>query len=1648
MIKVKPINLPIICRNFPKSPDSEVSRENLLDTIDRIFIGGTDLLIIEGTEGIGKTTLLAQYAKRHSGFALSLFIKPVSRLSYSPEYLREVLCEQINCIVPKSQIDPNLVNDLLFQNQLSKLQKIALRNKKVFYFVIDGLDDLPEEDFHIQNIILQEILPIGLEGFHFLLSGDLKKLSQNIQKTVSCKSFPLPYFSLDETKRYLKNLKLDNHILEDIHKMCHGVPEHLESVRRLIQSGAKIQNIFDEDPDKLPDFLGIEWRKIKEASNEQKMVLALITFGRKIYSTEEISRILSIDLPQVEESLQSFTILKADSEKKCIDFVSESMRKFASKQLQDKKESVTNFLIDDLLKDTESDRTLNFLPDYYEQAGRFDDLLNYLTPEYFSKILERSQSLYPMRQRAEMGLMSSQKLNQDIALMRFSMQKSVITELEKTEIWKSEIEALMALKHYDSALALVHSTIFKEDKLYLLTTIAKIKCEEGLSLEPELLEEIKLLYKQIDHKYLAKRATEIASNLIWFNPDLAIELIDESINIQENEEDHDWAFAKLSILALTTNYNESLPSDIVKRVQARIRDPEIHKFTQALSVFFGEFSASKVIEQTEKLELKNRLFFIKNWINENKKDEKTADVIDYALDLLIKNTPYTPKTRDLREIAAPLPYISDKKRAKELLGRFDSLKGTIENLGTTVDYVQLQLLLARAESKYDFEAASNRVLEIYRYIANIDELTTKSECFALIVSIFDKIDAEGVLEKKERILTVTKKELKSNLEKLLNTTADHYNVTKGIIKALSISKPNIAIEIAQLLNTAMSRDLATLELIKTMIEAPFNKIDFSLILEAINKIEDIDFKDEALIRVIERLSEVTETIDLEVVNKTLPIINSIKKISSAYLRCLACCFAYNFLKKKNTDKYKSISLSLLKQLDHAWEAIGVGWVKVNAGFRIAKSFANTSNETANKYLNLTEQVKDEISIDAEKPTLVYIACLKLAIRAFAGLLPRDINTSEDMERLTRLISYIPSNVEKAGLWGDIAIICFMNNHSDIGKGIVSNYLKLNIIDICDDDDKYQVITKTSPALYFAHKQTAIEMIQQMPKCKHDEALNKICDFILKKELPSDPYESLHGSGYILDYEEALDICELLNLMNTDTIIYKYIEDISNSIFLKRNRYCFTEQQKIDIANRINKIISNKLPDPKNIKHDGYKIIALAQIARIQHAPSSVWNNLIESARKIPNTADVAFVLCIISTVLPSKLSSKRDEIIKEAIKLVENINSDLDRTERFEDIADMLVTINEGASKECLRLGIETSLRLNDPDLIYPTQRRIIDLAHKIKPSFAESLIDLVDTDPARRAAKNKDLKRHLELLDLKHRMSDQTDLELDSKIPKSMYPEAAWMNLGALNSGRTTTIHFKHFIPYIIVASELPLSESYPILAWTIENTVKRLANTPTAITDIIPIFEATLLGAELASRIATRSSAKLKQIKTQAIEPSAVSHSLVVKPGERDKAIQFIKGWFTQEEQEYLIICDPYFGVEDLEILQILLSISPKCTVKILTSKKQQHQKNLSQPLDETYRSHWHHISDQNPPETEVIIVGLESSGELPIHDRWWITQNSGLSFGTSFNSLGINKISDISILSIEESKLRENEINQYISREKRIHKNERLTYNLFSL
>ncbi len=173
----------------------------------------------------------------------------------------------------------------------------------------------------------------------------------------------------------------------------------------------------------------------------------------------------------------------------------------------------------------------------------------------------------------------------------------------------------------------------------------------------------------------------------------------------------------------------------------------------------------------------------------------------------------------------------------------------------------------------------------------------------------------------------------------------------------------------------------------------------------------------------------------------------------------------------------------------------------------------------------------------------------------------------------------------------------------------------------------------------------------------------------------------------------------------------------------------------------------------------------------------------------------------------------------------------------------------------------------------------------------------------------------------------------------------------------------------------------------------------------------------------------------------------SLVISAGDREKALQFLRDWFTHEVKNYLKICDQFFGPSDLELLMMLLSANPNCKVQILTSKQHHDKEHISSPGTE-YLEQWRRISDQEPPDTEVVIVGTESSGKSPIHDRWWLTQGGGLKIGTSFNSLGITQDSTITRISNTESEMLESDVDQYLIDKKREYNGERLRYLSFTL
>lgn len=1643
MVDAKVMDLTVACQSFPDLPDSEIYRENILSAVETIFAGNVEIVIVEATEGMGKTTLLTQFVRRHPQHALSLFIKDTSRWTSAPELLLRDLSNQLRWILTHQELQAeDVTNEATLGVDLYELRKRARRKGETYYFVIDGLNEVPEQ---VQGAIL-DLLPFGNPtSFRFLLSSAPDHLTKLLPSKSRVKPFQLPSFTLDETKKYLHDLISTPDTIDEIYHTCNGTPGYLATIKRVLESGTDEQELLHHLPETLPELFDLEWKKAMVTEKQPlDLLLALLAYSPRSHTLAELGRILDLEEATIATICQNVGFIKMDAQNEAPRFISSAFRTFAQAQLRHLKERVYDLLIEDLQRVPESDVALVDLPLYLGERKRFEDLLEYLSPDHFTQLLERHQSLVPLQQMANLGIETAQHLEKDNALMRFGLQKAVMTQLEKAEIWRSEVAAYMALDDYAAALTLAQGTRLKEDRLHLLAVIVKAKRQQGLSAEPELVEQIRQLYQQIDRATLGERAVEIASDLLYTDPSLAIELVEQATASGATEDARDWAFAKLSKAAYTARSEHLQPEGTIEQIRGHIGSVLPRQFATKLALLTEGYSTAEIITEVSNIEnVRTRLELLGEWALQNRERANATDVVTFALELAIQTTEYTPSVRILRELASPLPFSTDIPVVRRLIGIFDSQRGTIEELGPAEEAIRLALLLAQAESRYDFKAASNRLIDIYFSIEALGDLGTKTECLAWYVAALVDIDPQMELERQEGLHALMDEELKKNIEQLLNVTANHYRATRQIVKALAKTRPDMGLQVARQLNTELNRNRGLREFIDSILHTAPRKVDISFIERAISYFTIPELRDEALLAFIEWLSTtITEDWDA-LFQRARPLMDRIQDIGNASNRAKAYSLVYRVVTQHGEGKYDELVSSSLKSLELAWEAIDSGWVKVNTGFKLVEDLAVCSLDNARALLQRIEQTRGNINIDTSDSAFAYIACLQLTGHLYSSLLSRQLIRPADTDILANLINLVPSYGDRVALWAELALHYYLSKaQSHECRRLVDEYVKplLRIIPTEDQGYRNWVIVLAAPALYYAHQQTALDQIAQLPRHYRDMAYAEICTFILTKQSSFEAYERVPRTGHDLTYEDMVDICELLGKMEHDSTIYRFIESIADTLVARRYRNRYTNQQTAAIASRLETIVATKFPAAQHIQHDGYKIAAHAQVYRIRQVNTQTWENLIRATQSIPNLTDQAYVSSLIACAMPTREDPIRKRLLEAVEVLIEQIPIAFEKMELYQSFAARIQEIDPALCKEYLRLSMKAAEGDKSQDM-HAIRRRIIDLAYRVDQQFAESLTEMVDDDPARTR-----LKRRLEVLKLKQQvLSQMRSLDDFQASATSDFAEASWMLLGALRAGRIDTQPPEQIRILFPIAAALPLRESYPIFAWLIENAKKRFAHTDQARTYLRPLYDAMLIATELAFKMAAHSLIEPKQEKDRAINiANGTSH--LIRAGEREKALQFLKSWFENEVQDYLKICDPYFGLEDLEVLQLLRSVKPNVQVQILTSRRNQEDSRVAQPWGETYSTYWRtHISDQDPPSTEIFIVGTASGGQLPVHDRWWLTSRGGLRCGTSYNGLGHSRDSEISLLSPEEAGILEQEVDQYLFRRKREHRGEKLIYTI---
>src|SRR5262249_32360001 len=143
------------------------------DTIEQQLADDASIVVVTGPDGVGKSTVLRQFVDRHDERAFSLFLSSASRWAYDPATMLDELCAQIESVIPPNLVPADTIQgERRFARLVTALDRRARSSGQVFYFVLDGLEDIPEEDRGTRDELIG-LMPFGFPGFRYLLSGEL-----------------------------------------------------------------------------------------------------------------------------------------------------------------------------------------------------------------------------------------------------------------------------------------------------------------------------------------------------------------------------------------------------------------------------------------------------------------------------------------------------------------------------------------------------------------------------------------------------------------------------------------------------------------------------------------------------------------------------------------------------------------------------------------------------------------------------------------------------------------------------------------------------------------------------------------------------------------------------------------------------------------------------------------------------------------------------------------------------------------------------------------------------------------------------------------------------------------------------------------------------------------------------------------------------------------------------------------------------------------------------------------------------------------------------------------------------------------------------------------------------------------------------------
>jgi len=1598
------IDAPLMSRNFPPLPDRPVIRDHVLDTLAQVHSADSPVVFIEGKAGAGATTLLRQFAQRFGNNLFALFIKPASRLAYSPDYLRLILAEQFFLSLNGTRLDQDYVHESQYSSLLLQIRRKARSNH--IYLLVDGLHQVPKDDSRLSEIF-SEVLPIGVEGFRFLISGMQDNLGKFIGP-VRSKNFTLTRFSDIESNYLLEDLRLEPTEQRKIVQLCQGVPGRLGSVRRMIQSGTSSHLILESDPSKYLEFIELEFTTIDKMVESDRLLLAIIAFSRHNISISELRELLpQTTVESIKELNASCVFLHLNFEKDQIEFLSEAHRNFAERKLAAYKREALTLQVELLIKDPTSSQALRLLPSYYQSLNQQHAILDLLSKDHYEHLLSDTQSISALRARAALGVRSASQLNLVSSVFQFALHRSIFCAISESDELRSEVSALVGLGQTQRALDLAAQAANKETRLSLLAEFARRTKERGGLVDSQVINYIKELASEIDFSDSGDTVISLAENLLFVDPDLALELIDSALKAENDADKRDEAYAQLSLAATTSASSDRASLD--EKSRSRVTNESLQLLLRSLNSIVNDFSLAEITRIAVRIQIDRRIYFLRKLIVANTKRPNILDVVEYGLDQLISDATYTPKAKDLSDFAEPL---ADKQaelpRVAHLIKRIESQIGLIEKGAPSRDLVRIQMRLAHAEMALDIKKARSRIEQAYYSVAAMENLEIRTLCLASMSESLGQIDVDETLESQYGFRSIILEDLWQDVICLLSNTASHFQVMAPTLRAFAQVDPIRAVEAVTLINTMNGRDRAYSEVARCFVKHPKTEQAKSQYDRVLSKIFDREILDDAVLASIQHagLSKYASEWqkDLEV---------SINRITNPHSTCSAIILLIRNAATSNID----VVNCCLSKFEIAIEKVDALPDKIDLHFELAAALADIDPDRASKNYDYAIALRRDNDLNSRQANNILIACLGLLLRAFRGLIRCDELPPEHIDRFARLCDLMPCTLSRAELFGELACRAWCEGRVDLARDIVSKRCRpLLESTVNNNPPLYSVLYEALfPALYCSHRASALAGMNCINPANRNASLHRTAMMVLRKVPPSEPWNGTQGQKIRLSHEELIDIAELLTHVSADNVFYSILAETVQVATHRENRTRLTAQQRADFADRGLVLVSKKLPDMHNIKHQGYVVTSQAQLLRLIDSKIQQWNDLIVNAETITNIADRSLILLEIAKCLPNRMHTEKSRLLTSARALIDDIPAAEDRYSRLEAFITLARTTAPADARKALKDAMMLTFDSSRAGSAARHRRQLVDLAEAMESNVLDELADMIDDDPARAEAK-AELRRSVSVLKLKKKIAAVDGKVEVAALTSKALPSAAWRNVSALIAGRIETKTPDTLTVYVETAGSFSLHQAYPVLSWYIENATRRFSSRQDVVQRVLPLTEILLTSTEIAYSIIVQSPSR-HSLPVVVVDASNNEKNLMVRSGDRPTAIEFLRVWLRKTATGTITFSDPYFDQRDVELIRLVLAERPLSKLRILTSLKAVTS-DAREFQTESFLREWNAIIDQDPPETEIVAIRGYEGNEILVHDRWILSESGGLRLGTSFNALGGNKLTEISSLQAAEA------------------------------